>query len=179
MDQETLRSNRSLLLFEGISFLVLGILAIALPGFFTFAFEQLLGWLFLFGGLIQAWRTFKTRHSPGTWASALAALLAIVVGFLLLSRPMTGVLTLTIILTISFLVEGILKIFMAASMREYINWGWLLLSGILALAMAAIIYSGWPGTALWVIGLLVGINMLFFGYSLIILYSALGKEHNP
>ena len=178
MDNETLRSNRSLVLFEGIAFLVLGILAIALPGLFTFGFEQLLGWLFLFGGLIQAYRTFKTRHSPGTWASALAALLAIVVGFLLLAKPVQGVLTLTILLTIMFFLEGLFKIFMAASLRQYVNWGWLLLSGILSLAMAAIIYSGWPGTALWVIGLLVGINMLFFGYSLIILYSELGKTPN-
>lgn len=176
MDRETLRSNRSLVLFEGIALLILGLLAIALPVLFTFGFEQLLGWLFLFAGIIQAYRTFKTRHSSGTWASALAALLAIAVGGLLLARPMEGVITLTILLTISFLLEGIIKIFMAASMREYVNWGWLLLSGILALAMAGIIYSGWPSTAMWVIGLLVGINMLFFGYALIILYSELGKE---
>ena len=172
---ETLRKNRSLVLFEGIAFLILGILAIALPGLFTFAFVKLLGWLFLFGGLIQAYRTFKTRHSSGTWASALSALLSIVVCFLLLSRPIQGALTLTILLTIMFFLEGIFKIFMAASLRQYINWGWVLLSGILSLAMAAIIYSGWPGTATWLIGLLVGINMLFFGYSLIILYSELGK----
>lgn len=177
MERETLHRNRSLVLFEGIAFLILGLLAIALPQLFTFGFAQLLGWLFLFGGLIEAWRTFKTRHSPGTWASALTALLAVIVGFLLLARPLEAVLTLTILLTAMFLLEGIFKIFMAASLRQHLkNWGWILLSGVLSLAMAALIWSGWPSTAFWVIGLLVGINMLFFGYALIILYSELGKE---
>jgi len=172
---ETLRQHRTLLLCEGILFLVLGLIAIIVPVVFTFGFELFIGWLLLIGGAMQGWRAIKTRHSPGFWASLAAAILAIIVGVLLIARPMEGVITLTILLTLFFLIEGISKIFMAFSMREYANWGWLLFSGLLALAMAAIIYFGWPGTAMWVLGLLVGINMLFFGYSLIILYSELGK----
>lgn len=173
---ETLKQNRSLVLFEGIALVVLGVLAIALPVLFTFGIEQFLGWLFLFSGIIQGYRAFKTRESPGFWASLASALLAIIVGGLLLWKPMAGVLSLTILLTIAFFFEGIIKTWLAFSLRDFPNWGWLLLSGILALAMAAIIYAGWPGTAMWVLGLLVGINLLFYGYALLILYSQLKKE---
>lgn len=172
---ETLRENRSLVLFEGIVFLILGVLAIALPVAFTFGIEQFLGWLFLIGGIVQAWRTFKTRDSSGVWASILAALLLIAVGIVLLAKPLAGVVTLTALLAIFFTIEGIFKIFMAASLRQYSNWGWLLFSGIIALILGGIIWSGFPGTALWVPGLLVGIDMLFFGYSLIILYAELKR----
>ena len=176
---ETLHQNRSLVLFEGIALIILGLLAIGLPVLFTFGVEQFLGWLFLFSGIIQVFRAIKTRQSEGFWASLAAGILAIVVGGLLLANPTTGVFSLTILLTISFFLEGVIKTALAFSLRDFPNWGWMLVSGLLAFAMAAIIYAGWPGTAMWVLGLLVGINLLFYGYSLLILYAQLGKGNFP
>ena len=168
-----IKENRGLFTFEGIAFLLLGILAIAFPVVFTFGFTIFLGWLFLIGGIIQLIRSFKLWHTPGIYASLLTGLLAIIIGFLMIANPWRGVLTLTMLLTIFFFIEGIAKIAYAISVREYSNWGWILFSGLIAIAMGAIIVSGWPGTALWVIGLLVGIDLLFFGISLLsLVYSA-------
>lgn len=164
---DIIRKNRTLFAIEGFLFIILGLLAIALPGISTLGVELMVGWLFLIGGLIQGVRTFKAHNLPGFYPSLLSATLSIFIGILLLAYPLTGVLTLTILLITFFLIEGIAKIALAFQLRDLDNWGWLAVSGALALILAAIIWSGWPGTAAWVIGLLVGINMLFFGFTLL------------
>lgn len=164
---DVIQKNRTLITFEGIVFLLLGMAAIAFPVFFTFGVEQLLGWLLVIGGIAQGIRVFQMWGTAGNFASLVMGILSLIVGVMLLVYPLGGVLTLTILLTVFFFTEGVFKIAFSISYKEYINWGWLLLSGFLALIMAAIIWSGWPGTALWVLGLLVGINMIFFGASLL------------
>lgn len=164
---EMIQKHRGFFIFEAIAFIILGILAVALPGVMTLGVELFIGWLFVLGGLVQGYRTLKSREAPGFWPSLISSILSIVIGVLLLAYPLTGVLTLTILLTVFFALEGIFKTILAFQIRPAQGWGWLLLSGLLALAMAIIIWSGWPGTAVWAIGLIVGINMLFFGSALL------------
>jgi uncharacterized membrane protein HdeD (DUF308 family) len=164
---EDLRRSRSLFIFEGIAFILLGILAIALPGIMTLGVELFVGWLLLIGGLVQGYRTLQAYEAPGFWASLLSSLLSIVIGVLFLVYPLQGVLTLTLLLMVFFFVEALAKIIFAFQIKPVQGWGWLLVSGILALGMGLIIFAGWPSTAVWVIGLLVGINMLFFGSALL------------
>lgn len=171
-----LKQSRGLLIFEGIVFTFLGCLAVAVPGITTLSTELFIGWLLLIGGLVAGYRSFRERHSPGFIGSLLVALLYTVFGALLLVYPLAGIISLTLALTFFFIVEGIAKIFLAFQMRSDSRWGWLIFSGLIALAMAYIIYAGWPGTAFWVIGLLVGINMIFFGISLIFLGFNIPKE---
>ncbi len=159
-------------LAEGVLFLILGILAITLPNFFSFAVELLIGWLFLFSGIFQGFRAFSTRHIPGFWVSLISAIFYIVAGALLLLFPLKGILTLTFILSLFFFLEGIAQITFALTLRPARNWGWLVLNGALALAIAFIIWSGWPKDVTWVLGLLVGINLLFYGLSRIFLASS-------
>lgn len=166
---DIISKNRNIFFAEGILFVILGTLAIILPGMSTLGVELLIGWLFLFGGIIQGVRAFKAYEQRGFWPSLLGSVVSIIVGVLLLLYPLTGILTLTLLLIVFFLLEGIAKIAFSLQMRPAARWGWLFFSGVLALLMAAIIWSGWPLTAAWVIGLLVGINMLFFGFSLITL----------
>jgi uncharacterized membrane protein HdeD (DUF308 family) len=172
-----INEHKRLFTFEGIVFVLLGILAIAFPVIFTFGFTIFLGWLFLIGGVVGTFRAIQMWNTPGIVASLLSALLAIIIGILLLVNPWRGVLTLTLLLTIFFFIEGVFKIAYAISMKGYPNWGWLLFSGLIALVMGAIILSGWPGTALWVIGLLVGIDLLFFGISLLSLVYSQPKNN--
>jgi uncharacterized membrane protein HdeD (DUF308 family) len=75
--------------------------------------------------------------------------------------------TLTMLLTVFFAMEGIAKISLAFMMRPLARWSWVLFSGATSLLLAIIILMGWPGTALWVLGLLVGINMIFLGWTLL------------
>lgn len=163
---DTIRVHWKLMFFEGILFTIFGCLAIALPQLATLGIELVIGWLFLIAGCFQLIRTFRSRGTSSFWWSLLSSLLSIAVGVILLARPMQGVLTLTLILAVFFLLEGITEIGIATKLKPLGGWGWLVFSGILALGMAVLIWIGWPGTAAWVIGLLVGINMLFFGFSM-------------
>lgn len=152
---------------EGIALIFLGLVAIALPQITTLAIELFLGWLFLVGGIVQTARTFLSKDIPSFWPSLVSSVFSIVIGVLLLVFPISGILTLTILLTVFFLVEGVSKIVIAFQHREVSRWGWLAVSGVISLILASIIWSGWPGTATWVIGLMVGINMVFLGITLI------------
>ena len=175
---EWLQNHRNLLLFEGIVFTLLGFLAVILPGISTLSTELFIGWLLVFGGGVQLYRTFKSREAPSFWASLLMGIVYIVFGVLLVLFPIAGILSLTILLTIFFVVEGIAKIILGIQMRPFRRWGWFILNGVLALIIAYIIWSGWPGTAFWVIGLLVGINMIFFGISLTFLALGIPRIKN-
>ena len=172
---ECSQNNRYLLLFEGIIFSLLGLAAIALPVISTLSTELFLGWLLIFGGIVQLYRAFKGCHAPGYIGTILLSALYIIFGVLLLVFPIAGVLSITLLLTLFFIAEGIAKIILGIQLRPSQYWGWLILNGILALILAYIIWAGWPGSAFWVLGILVGINMLFFGISLIFLSCGINR----
>ena len=89
-------------------------------------------------------------------------------GVLLVRLPLQGVITLAIVLTTLFVIEGIAAIFVALEFRPFLrNWIWTLCGGFISLMLAYLIWAGWPNTATWVIGLYVGINMIFWGTSMI------------
>jgi uncharacterized membrane protein HdeD (DUF308 family) len=158
-----------LFLVEGIILVILGLLAIALPPIATLAIEILIGWLFLVSGIVGLVTTFWMRHAPGFWWSLVSAILGIVAGIVLLAWPVTGALSLTLILIVFFTIEGVASIMFALDHKRELSgrWGWMLASGIIDLILAGIILAGLPGTAAWAIGLLVGINMVFGGSALI------------
>ena len=164
---ESVKKISGLLIFEGILFIILGSLAIIMPGISTLGIEILIGWLFLVGGVIQLVRSFRWIKAKGFFFSLITALLAIALGVLLLVYPLRGVLTLTIVLAAFFLADGISKVIVSLQLRQAKNWGWIFFNGLISIAMAVIIWMGWPGTAAWVIGLLVGINLIFFGFALL------------
>lgn len=173
---EDIQKHRGFLIFEGVIFVLLGMLGVALPVLYTFTIELLIGSLLIAGGLVQGYRSIVARHAPGFWWSFFNAILSLIVGLLLIYNPVSGVVSLTILLMIFFFLEGIAKIILGYELRNVSSWGWIVFSGIISLAMGAIILSGLPQISLWVIGLLVGINMIFFGFSLLFL-SAGTKEN--
>jgi uncharacterized membrane protein HdeD (DUF308 family) len=156
-------------LVEGAVLVVLGAAAVIVPPLATMAFTILLGWLILVSGIVGLFTTIWMRHAPGFWWSLLSALLGIVVGIWLLAAPVTGALSLTILLVAFFVIEGIASIMFALEHKRELtgNWGWMLASGIVDLVLATLIFAGLPSTAFWAIGLLVGINMVFGGAALI------------
>jgi uncharacterized membrane protein HdeD (DUF308 family) len=164
-----LRAGSRFLLIEGIILLVLGAAAIIVPPIATFAVAIILGWLFLISGIVGFVTTFMMRHAPGFWWSLFSAVIGIAAGLALLGSPAAGVLSLTLLLTAFFVLEGIATIMYALDHKRELSgrWGLMLASGIVDLVLAAIIIAGLPGTAAWAIGLLVGINMLFGGAALI------------
>jgi len=164
-----LHEHWGLFLTEGIILVILGLIAILLPPLATITFTILIGWLFLISGIVGLVTTFMMRQAPGFWWSLLSGILGVAAGIVLLIWPISGALSLTLLLSAFFIVEGVASIMYAIDHRNQLTgrWGWMLVSGIVDLILAGIIVAGLPGTAAWALGLLVGINMLFGGTALI------------
>jgi len=156
-------------LFEGIVLAVLGLAAMIVPPLASLAVTIFLGWMFLISGVAGLIVTFWARQMPGFWWSLFSAALAVLAGLILLARPMQGVLTLTIVVGAYFLAEGVATIMYALEHRRELSerWSWLLVSGLMDILIAFLIISGLPGSAEWAIGLLVGINLVLGGASMV------------
>ena len=173
----TLREHWMLFLVEGIVLLGLGFLAILLPPLATLGITILLGWLFFISGVTGLIASFWARQAPGFWWSLVSAVLGIGAGLVLLVSPGSGALSLTLILIVFFVIEGVASVMYALEHRQQLtgSWGWMLVSGIIDLFLAAMVFAGLPGSAAWAIGLLVGINMIFGGSALVAMALAARK----
>jgi uncharacterized membrane protein HdeD (DUF308 family) len=158
-----------LFLIEGIVLVLLGAAAIVVPVVATLTFTLVIGWLFLISGIVGLLTTFWMRNAPGFWWSLLSAVVSIAAGIVLIRWPISGSVSLTLVLIAFFLVEGIVTLMYAFEHRTQLSgrWGWMLVSGIVDLILAGIIFAGLPETATWALGLLVGINLLFGGIAMI------------
>lgn len=164
----SLQAHWRLFLAEGVALAILGLLAIVLPPIATFAVEVVIGWLLLVSGVIGLISTFSMRLAPGFWWSLLSAAVAIAAGVVLLGWPVSGAVSLTLVLAIFLAVEGFVSVMYAFEHRrgDSGRWGWMLASGVIDVILAWIIFAGLPATAAWAIGLLVGINLAFGGAAL-------------
>ena len=164
-----IREHWKAFLFEGILLVILGLAAMIVPPLASLAVTIFLGWMFLVSGIGGLIVTFWARDMPGFWWSLISAALAVLAGMILIARPAQGVLTLTIVVGAYFLAEGVATIMYALEHRRELSerWSWLLVAGIVDVVISGIIISGLPGSALWAVGLLVGINLLFGGASMI------------
>ncbi|MGZ5055292.1 MAG: HdeD family acid-resistance protein [Methylobacter sp.] len=173
--QQYLQTHWQLFLAEGIFFIFLGLCAIVIPQIFTVATVIFLGWILLFGGIVQVGRSFMFSSMPGFGWWLFMGILQIIIGYLFISRPVAGAVTLTMLLTAFFALEGIAKISIALMMRPLANWGLILFSGLTALIFALVIMISWSESAQWLLGLFLGINMLFLGWSMV----KISLHHKP
>lgn len=176
-DTAAMRRNWIWLLILGIALMVLGTIALVTAVPFTVASVLLFGVLLVTGGLLHAFQAFGARDWTGVAVHLVLGLLYLVVGGVLMANPIGGAVSLTLVLGIFLLAAGIFRAVLALQMRPARNWGWLLLSGVIALVLGLVILAGWPGTGLWVIGLFVGIEFLVSGWGLVMF--ALGSRSVP
>jgi uncharacterized membrane protein HdeD (DUF308 family) len=165
----SLVAHWKLFLIEGIVLVILGLAAIMLPLIATIAIALVVGWIFLLSGVVGLLATVRMRSAPGFWWSLLSGILGVVAGIVLLRWPLSGAFSLTLVLTLFLVLEGVVSIMFALEHKRELSgrWGMMLVSGVVDLILAGMIYAGLPGTAAWAIGLLVGINMVFGGSALI------------
>lgn len=158
-----------LFLFEGIVLIILGTLAVLVPAVASLAATIVFGWILLLSGIMGLVATLRARHAPGFGWSLLSAVLGIAAGIILLVTPLQGVLSLTAVLIAFLIIEGVATVLFALEHRKGASgrWSWLLASGILDIGLGGILLAGLPGTAVWALGLLVGINMIFGGWALV------------
>jgi uncharacterized membrane protein HdeD (DUF308 family) len=158
-----------LFLLEGIVLIVLGSLAVLVPAVASVAATIVFGWILLLSGGMGLIATFRARQAPGFGWSLVSAVLGIVAGVILLVMPVQGTVSLTAVLIAFLLVEGVASILYAVEHRKGSSgrWSWMLASGILDVVLGLILLAGLPGTAVWALGLLLGINLIFGGWALV------------
>jgi uncharacterized membrane protein HdeD (DUF308 family) len=159
----------------GIIIVLLGILAIAFPFATTIAAKKVLGWLFLISGIVQIVHSFSTRNWSGFILNLLVGLLYVFAGGWLAFFPLTGIITLTVLLALTFIMQGVIEAGLAIKIRPITGWVWMLISAIIAIAAGVMIISNLPSTATWAIGLLVGVNMISTGLAYLFLVSHVKK----
>jgi uncharacterized membrane protein HdeD (DUF308 family) len=147
----------------------MGVVAIGAPVVATIAVQFMLGWLLVISGIAEGIHAFMAQGWRGFLLELLSAVLYLAVGVLLLVNPLGGAVALTIVVAVFLIVEGIFKIITALRVRDHDGWGWLLASGIVSVVLGVLIWAQWPASGLWVIGLLVGIQLLFTGWALVML----------
>jgi uncharacterized membrane protein HdeD (DUF308 family) len=166
--RETFQAHWRLFLVQGVIMIVLGALAVAVPALATIAVDIYVGWLLLISGIVGLVAMFSARDIPAFLWALVTALLSVAVGAVLVWQPVEGALSLTVVLTVFFIVEGIFQAAVALTYRDGMPglWGWMFASGLADLALAAIIIMGWPGSVVWTLGLLVGINLITSGWAI-------------
>lgn len=159
--------NRTLLIILGVITVIAGFFAILDPVAGSIAVTLLTGWLFLLIGILQAVAVFReVDWSHRLWSLLLAAL-AILAGIGLLADPLAGVISLSFLLAILFVVSGVFKIVASLALPGG-NWKWMvLLSGILSLGLGVMIFANVGGSALTALGLLLGLQLISDGASML------------
>lgn len=163
------REHRNWFLGLGVLLVALGIAAIIFPVAATLAIEVVIGWILVISGLAGIVQAYRAARWKGFLFTLLGALLSLAIGTLLLLYPLTGAISLTLVIAAFFFAGGVFRVLLALQVRPLDHWGWTLASGILALAIAVLILVQWPEAAAWVIGLLVGVDLLFGGWTSILL----------
>jgi uncharacterized membrane protein HdeD (DUF308 family) len=173
--KQTVADNWGWFLTLGIVLVVAGIAAIMFPLVSTIAAKIALGWIFLAAGVVMIIHAFSIQKWGGFLMELLLGVLYLFAGGWLAFFPFTGIVTLTILLAALFLAEGVLEVIMGFRVRPHEGWGWLVFSGLIAVAVGLLIAAELPSSAVWAIGLLVGVNLLSTGISFIVLAFA-GKR---
>ena len=167
--KDTMRLHWQLFLAQGVIMLILGVLAVIWPQISTIAVDVYVGWLFLLSGIVGLASMFLAQNVQAFLWMLLTAALSLFVGIVLLWHPVEGAASLTLVLIAFFIVEGVFQIVASLSYRDIFpsQWGWMLASGIVDLILAALIIKGWPSTATWALGLIVGINLITSGAAIV------------
>jgi uncharacterized membrane protein HdeD (DUF308 family) len=161
--RQTVKQYSLWYLVEGVLLVAAGILAIIYPVVSSVAVVVLLGWLLIVSGVVQGISLIGSRQVPHFWLQLISVILAVLVGFLFLRDPAQGMLTVTLLLIVFFMIEGISKVIFSLTIRPFPNWGGVFASGLVGIFLSVILWASLPVTALWLIGLLLGIKLISVG----------------
>lgn len=156
----------------GILMIILGAVAIGAPYMTGVAVSLLVGWLLIISGVAHGFHAFKATGWRGGLMQFLCALLYLGVGIMMITRPVAGLLALTMTVLVYFVVSGLFKIILAIRTENLPQRGWVTFSGIMSLVLAIYVGAQFPDSAMWVIGMLFGIEMMFSGWAFVMLAAA-------
>jgi uncharacterized membrane protein HdeD (DUF308 family) len=173
---EGLRRNWGWVLALGFALIVLGMVALGAAVWTTVVSVMFFGWLLLVGGAMQTVHGFWRREWSGFFLDLLTGILYLVVGMMFITEPVESAVAVTLMLAAALLFVGVMRIIVALS-TDFQHRIWLLLNGAVTLALGLMIWFQWPASGLWVLGLFIGIDMLFYGWALVML--AIGVRSMP
>jgi len=160
----------------GIVMLICGIAAIALPWASGIGVVIVVAWVILFAAVSHLVFAFHTHGVGGVLWQILLALIYGAAGVFMLMNPLAGLVTLTLVLAIFLLIEAALETALYFQVRGKVNAGWILFDAIVTLILAILIWSQWPSSALWFIGTIIGVSLIFSGISRLSLASAMRRK---
>lgn len=163
LSDDDVRKARRWLTVTAVLALLGGAAAIVVPPVATLTMTIFIGWILVYSGVVMAIHTWTQRAAGGTWERALQALLALVIGIYMVLFPGAGALSLTLLLVIWFVISGGLQLAAARQLRGLPGAGWMVFGGVLSIVLAVLIAVDLPSSAAWAIGLLVGVNLIFWG----------------
>jgi uncharacterized membrane protein HdeD (DUF308 family) len=164
--RDTVRRYSLWYLVQGILMVVIGILALISPWTASAAIVLLLGWFLIISGVLQGIGLIGARQVPYFWLELISAVLAIVIGLLLLRHTDAGLLFFSVLLIVYFMIEGIVKTIFALTIRPFPNWGWVLASGLIGIALALYLWGNLSTVSEWMLGFLFGILLVVEGAAL-------------
>lgn len=171
--QETLagemNKNWGWILVAGIAMVILGTIGLGMTFWLTVASMLYFGILLLIGGGVQLINAFRDQAGTNRLSHILIALLYLVAGIILITKPVVAGLAMTALLAVALIIIGVFRCWLAFQARPMQGWGFILAAGLAAIALGVMIFAGWPETGLWVIGLFVAIEMILQGWTLVMI----------
>jgi len=164
---DSVRAAARTIFILGITLVILGVLSIIMPMVAGLAAQTIVGLLIIAAGV--CWITFAFHAhdwGSGLWET-LVGLLAVITGVMMLKHPLVGLSALTVVVASYFIATGVLKVIFAFRIRMLKSWVWILINGCISILLGLMIDFGWPASSLYVIGTLLGIDLVFGGFSLV------------
>jgi len=175
---EEVRAHRGWFLFMGAALIIFGTIAIGSAEIMTMVSVMLLGWILIFAGIFEAVHGFARRAWGGFFVNLMGGLLYAVTGLLMVSHPGLAAVTLTFMIAMLLIVAGTFRIVVAFSTPLH-HRGWLILNGAISMILGFCIMDSWPVSGTWVIGLFIGIDMIFDGWTEVMLALSVGSGGGP
>lgn len=164
--RETVKRYSLWYLIQGVLLVIAGVLAIVSPVIASVAVVFLLGWILIVSGALQAIGLIGASHVPHFWLQLISAVLAALIGVLLLRSPESSLLVMTMLLIVYFMVEGLAKVIFALTIRPFPNWGWVLASGFLGIVLSSLLWTNMPLSSEWLLGFMLGLLLISEGAAL-------------
>jgi len=166
---------RGILIVFGILNIMLGIMAMGAPFVTGTAVTLIIGIILIVSGIFELMHVFGSDCWKCGVFDFFGGVLAIIAGGVIISRPLLGMTMLSLLLVFYFISDGIFRIVASFKIRPVPGWGMLLIGGLASFALGIMIWRGWPLSGIWAIGVLIGIRIMFAGWSMLFLGSAVGS----
>lgn len=161
--REAIRRRSMWYLVQGGLLMVAGVVALLSPLFASTFIMVFLGWLLIVAGIAQGIGLIGATQVHYFWLQLISAVLAVLVGWILVSRPEAGLLAAALLMVVYFMVDGIQRLVFSLMIRPMRNWGWMLASGVMGIILSLVLAANLPGAAGWLIGVLLGIELVSIG----------------